>query len=219
MDWYLILKFLHVSSVIIWIGGAFIMVMLGVRAERSANDSVLVDVVRQVAWAADRIYVPASISTLVFGLILAWYASLWANLWIILGLLGVASTVGLGVLVLSPLAKKADAGFRTAGASSDVVATSREILDSGQIRSCSAVYGHRGHGPETRCFRLGRPRGHGVGAPVRGVFLAGAGVVRQIGCRGITSGAKTSPQGRAAKHAVASLAPARGERGLEGATD
>ncbi len=128
MDWYLILKFLHVSSAVIWIGGAFIMVMLATRADRSADDKILVDVVRQVAWAADRVYVPASISTLVFGLILAWYASLWANLWIILGLLGVASTVGLGILVLTPLAKKADTGFKARGASPEVVATSREIL-------------------------------------------------------------------------------------------
>ena len=128
MNWYLILKFLHVSSAVIWIGGAFIMVMLGTRADRSADDEILVDVVRQVAWAADHVYVPASISTLVFGLILAWFASLWGNLWIILGLLGVASTVGLGILVLTPLAKKAEIGFKAGGASSDVVSTSRDIL-------------------------------------------------------------------------------------------
>jgi len=30
MDWYSIIKFLHVSSAVIWIGGAFIMVILGV---------------------------------------------------------------------------------------------------------------------------------------------------------------------------------------------
>jgi uncharacterized membrane protein len=128
MDWYLYLKLLHVASAVIWIGGAFIMVMLGNRADRSADEKILVDVVRQVAWAADRVYVPASISTLVFGLILAWFASLWGNLWIILGLLGVASTVGLGILVLTPLAKRAEAGFKTSGTSPDVVATCREIL-------------------------------------------------------------------------------------------
>ena len=128
MDWYLILKFLHVAAAVIWIGGAFVMVMLGIRADGQADDRVLVDVVRQVAWAADRIYVPASIATLVFGLLLAWIGALWSNLWIILGLLGVAATVGLGILVLTPLAKKADAGFTASGVTPDVVATSREIL-------------------------------------------------------------------------------------------
>ena len=128
MDWYLILKFLHVSSAVVWIGGAFVMVTLGIRADRSADNKAFVDVVRQVAWAAERIYVPASISTLVFGLLLAWIGSLWSDLWVILGLIGVASTVGLGILVLTPLTKKVDAGFKADGASPDVVATCRETL-------------------------------------------------------------------------------------------
>eukprot|EP01036_Dinobryon_divergens_P040040 gene40040-52875_t len=70
MDWYLAFKFLHVAAAVIWIGGAFIMIMFGVKAERSSNDAELVGAVRQIAWAAERIYVPSSMATLVFGLIL-----------------------------------------------------------------------------------------------------------------------------------------------------
>lgn len=128
MDWYLILKFLHVSAAVIWIGGAFIMVMLGVRANGGSDDKALVDVVRQVAWAAERIYVPASLATLVLGLLLAWIGALWSDLWIILGLVGVAATVGLGILVLTPRAKTVEAGFAARGASPDVLATCWEIL-------------------------------------------------------------------------------------------
>ena len=128
MDWYSIIKFLHVSSAVIWIGGAFIMVMLGAKADRARNDADIVAVVLQVAWAAERIYVPASIATLVFGLIVAWIGSFWSSLWIILGLLGIASTIALGIVVLTPLAKKVEAGFARDGASSEVVATCREIL-------------------------------------------------------------------------------------------
>jgi uncharacterized membrane protein len=128
MDWYLTLKFLHVASVVIWIGSAFIMVMLGVRADRARDDAAIVAVVRQVAWAAERIYVPASVSTLIFGLLLAWFGSLWSQLWVILGLVGVALTVGLGVAVLTPLAKKVEAGFKAEGVSQNVVATCRQIL-------------------------------------------------------------------------------------------
>lgn len=128
MDWYTIFKFLHVSSAVIWIGGAFIMVMLGIKAVRAGNDTEMVGVVRQVAWAAERIYVPASIATLVFGLIVAWIGSLWGNLWIILGLVGVASTIALGIVVLTPLAKKVETGFAAGGVTSGVAATCREIL-------------------------------------------------------------------------------------------
>ena len=128
MDWYTLVKFLHVGSAVIWVGGAFVMIMLGAMAERAKNDTELVGVVRQVAWAAERIYVPASIATLVFGVITAWIGRLFGNLWVILGLIGVASTIGLGIIVLTPRAKKAEAGFKAGGTTPEVVAISREML-------------------------------------------------------------------------------------------
>ena len=128
MDWYLVLKLCHVASAVIWIGGAFVMVMLGSRADRAGDGASIVGCVRQVAWAAERIYVPASVSTLLFGLLLAWLGSLWSSLWVILGLVGVAATMLLGIFVLSPLAKKVEAGFGTSGATPEVVATCQRIL-------------------------------------------------------------------------------------------
>lgn len=128
MDWYTIFKFLHVASAVIWIGGGLIMVILGARADRAKNDAELVGVVRQVAWAADRIYVPMSIATLIFGLIMAWLGGLWSNLWIILGLVGVVATIATGVLALTPRAKRVEAGFKAGGVTPDVVGVSREIL-------------------------------------------------------------------------------------------
>ena len=53
---------------------------------------------------------------------------LWGNLWVILGLVGVAITIGMGISMLTPRAKKAEAGHATGGASPAVVAISREIL-------------------------------------------------------------------------------------------
>ena len=128
MDWYTLFKFLHVASAVIWIGGAFVMIMLGAKADRSKNDAEIVGVVRQVAWAAERIYVPASIATLVFGLIVAGIGNLWGNLWVILGLVGVGATIALGVVVLTPRAKKVEAGYEASGVTPAIVAISREIL-------------------------------------------------------------------------------------------
>ena len=128
MDWYVLLKFLHVSSAVIWIGGAFIMIMLGIKADRGKDDAEFVGVVRQVAWAGERIYVPASISTLIFGVATATVGGLWSNLWVILGLVGVAATIALGIAVLTPRAKKAEAGFKAGGVTPAVVAICRDIL-------------------------------------------------------------------------------------------
>jgi uncharacterized membrane protein len=128
MDWYSIFKFLHVASAVAWVGGAFVMIMLGVKAMRSKDDAQLVSVVMQVAWAGERIYVPASIATLVFGVITATIGNLWGNLWVILGLVGVAATLALGILVLTPMAKRVDAGMKAGGTSPAVVQTSRDLL-------------------------------------------------------------------------------------------
>jgi uncharacterized membrane protein len=125
MDWYTAFKFLHVTAAIIWIGGAFIMVMFGVKAARSRNDAELVAVVQQVGWAAERIYVPASIATALLGIVVATVGGLWSALWVSLGLVGVVITIALGVLALTPRAKKVEA----AGAvTPETVAISRELL-------------------------------------------------------------------------------------------
>jgi hypothetical protein len=125
MDWYAIFKFLHVASAVIWIGGGLTMVLLGVKADRAKNDTELVGVVRQVAWAAERIFVPASISTLVFGLLTTWLGSLWSELWVILGLVGIVATLFIGIVILTPRAKKAGA---EPGVTPLAVSVSREIL-------------------------------------------------------------------------------------------
>ena len=187
MDWYLILKFLHVSAAVIWIGGAFVMVMLGNRAARAADDKAIVDIVRQVAWAADRIYVPASIATLLLGLLLAWIGGLWSNLWIILGMLGVAATVGLGILVLTPLTKEVDAAFKTGGTGPAVIATCRKTLTIARVRPGPAVHGHRRHDAEARLVRLAGAGDHGAGAVGGGVLLARPGVATEACHRGIAT--------------------------------
>jgi uncharacterized membrane protein len=109
-------------------GGAFIMVILGMAAERARDDNDMVFLVRKVAWAAERVYVPSSILTLLFGLLATWLAALWSELWVILGLVGIAATIALGIAVLTPRAKKVEAGYASGGVSPPVVATCREIL-------------------------------------------------------------------------------------------
>lgn len=37
MDWYSIVKFLHVVTAILWVGGGFVLFLLGMLAERAGN--------------------------------------------------------------------------------------------------------------------------------------------------------------------------------------
>lgn len=106
MDWYTLIKFLHVLAAILWIGGVFAMLMIAMLAVRSRDDAQLVRTVAQMGWLAERIFVPGSIATAVLGAIVATLGNMWGDLWVILALVGVAITMALGILVLSPRVKR-----------------------------------------------------------------------------------------------------------------
>ena len=128
MDWYSIFKFLHVTSAIIWLGGALTMVLLGVAADRAKDDNDLVGIVLKVAWAADRIFVPASVATLIFGLVATWIGGLWSQLWVMIGLAGIVATIFIGVVILTPRAKKVKAAHAGGSVTAESVGLSKEIL-------------------------------------------------------------------------------------------
>lgn len=128
MDWYSICKFLHIVAAIVWLGGALIMVILGMAADRARDDKDIVAIVLKVAWAAERVYVPASMATLVFGIVATTINGLWSALWVNLGFVGIVVTICLGVFVLTPRAKRAKAAYEAGGATPEVIAISRDIL-------------------------------------------------------------------------------------------
>jgi uncharacterized membrane protein len=136
MDWYALFKFLHVVTAIIWIGGAFIMLMFGINAVRQRDDGQLVGVAAQMGWAAERIYVPASMATVVLGLVAATLGNLWSELWVILGLVGMAITMALGILALTPRAKAVAAAT---GPGPAAVATSKELVTLVKF-DCTALF-------------------------------------------------------------------------------
>jgi uncharacterized membrane protein len=102
MDWYVLLKTLHVTAAVLWVGGGFLGLMLGVQAERSRDTGQLIAVVGQLGWCADRVFVPAGIGTLITGIATTWVGGLWSESWVWLGLAGIATTIGMGMGVLGP---------------------------------------------------------------------------------------------------------------------
>jgi len=136
MDWYVFFKFLHVAAAIIWIGGAFIMLVLGMDAVRRNDDARLVSILALTGWAAERVYVPASMATVLLGLVAAWLGNLWAEAWVILGLAGMAITMALGILALTPRAKRVAAA---PGPTPEAVATARDMVTLMKF-DCTALF-------------------------------------------------------------------------------
>ena len=108
LDLYTIFKFLHVVSAIAWVGGGITMFALALMALARKDDEMASHVVAHVAFMGTRWFIPASLLTVLFGVVIAFLGGLWGDAWIILGLAGFASTFLTGLLALKPLSENID---------------------------------------------------------------------------------------------------------------
>src|ERR1044071_201266 len=108
MDWYSLFKFLHVSAAILWLGGGFALVALGIAADRARDNEAIGRIVDQVIFLTPRLMIPAAVAAFFFGAITAWLAWSLSYLWIWIGLIGFASTFLMGLLVLKPRADRSE---------------------------------------------------------------------------------------------------------------
>ncbi len=127
MDWYTIFKFLHVVSAVCWVGGGTVLVFLGARAARANDPDAQMIVTKQVASLATSYFIPASLATVIFGLIVATIGNLWSNAWVVLGLLGFVATFCTGNFLIRPTAD-AIAKAETEGRREAALAGGRRLL-------------------------------------------------------------------------------------------
>ncbi len=103
MSGYELLVFLHVSSAIIWLGAGFLIGLLVFGAERAGDRAKEAGYHRDVGWLAPRLFIPASLATPVFGILLvidgAWSFD---QLWITIAMVGWAVSFVLGFFYFKP---------------------------------------------------------------------------------------------------------------------
>lgn len=128
MDWYSILKFLHVLSAVVWVGGGFTLMLLAVRADRAGNVDGVMQVMRATADLGNRLFMPASLLTLIFGLLMCSFWVGFSDLWIILGLAGYAATFCIGALIFKPSADRMSALIARDGVTPAALAEGRRIM-------------------------------------------------------------------------------------------
>jgi uncharacterized membrane protein len=100
-----IFKFLHIVSVIVWVGGGVMMQALAARAFKAGPEQT-VHYAQDAAWTGNRVFMPASLATLIFGFGLVGVGHYPWKLWLILGLVGFALTAINGAAVLGRLSKQ-----------------------------------------------------------------------------------------------------------------
>ena len=110
MNHYDVLVFLHVASVIVWLGVGTTVALVAVYAQRARDGAILERLASLVAWLAPRVLAPASLAALGFGIAAA-HSGHWPMLfWFHVGEAAFAISFLLNVTVRLPLVRRARRG-------------------------------------------------------------------------------------------------------------
>jgi len=100
---YEILVFLHIAAAIVWLGAGFVIAVLVLDAERHSDRARMAGYHEDVGTLAPRLFIPASLATFIFGLLLIadgpWTLG---ALWIVIALAGWLTSFLLGILYFKP---------------------------------------------------------------------------------------------------------------------
>ena len=104
---YNILKFIHVLSMAIWVGGVVMMLLLN-RLFTSSGDTAAAQALgRQGGRVGPRLFMPAMLLTLITGIGMVQAADIdWGSAWIIWGIVGLVLSIVIGGALTGATARK-----------------------------------------------------------------------------------------------------------------
>ncbi|MDF3214610.1 DUF2269 family protein [Mesorhizobium sp. M7A.F.Ca.CA.001.09.2.1] len=133
MDWYSIVKFLHVTTAILWVGGGFVLFLLGMLAERAGNIEEKLQAMRASGQLGGRFFAPMSMLTLIFGLIMCWFWVGFSDLWVVIGLAGYATTFSIGMFIFKPTGERMGAMIAKEGVTPEVLAIGQRMMSAARF--------------------------------------------------------------------------------------
>lgn len=114
--WYGLFKAMHVTFAVLWVGGAGMLTILAISAERSNDPMQIAQIARQAATVGEKFFAPVGLVTFLMGVGMMLNTSWgWGHFWIVVGLIGYAATFGIGIGVIAPRVKKLHASIEAHG--------------------------------------------------------------------------------------------------------
>jgi uncharacterized membrane protein len=94
----------HVLAAIVWVGGGIFIQVYVTRLRGAGEQERLMRFAKDIEKLGNALFLPASILVLVLGIAMVWYSQAWeiTQLWVILGLVGIANTIVVGAVFLGP---------------------------------------------------------------------------------------------------------------------
>ena len=114
--WYGLFKAMHVTFAVLWVGGAAMLTLLAIAAERSNDPMQIAQIARQAATVGEKFFAPVGLVTFLMGVAMMLNTSWgWGHFWIVVALVGYAATFGIGIGVIAPTVKKVHAAIEAHG--------------------------------------------------------------------------------------------------------
>jgi uncharacterized membrane protein len=102
-DSYNVYKALHVTAILIWVGGDVTLTTLGIVFERRRDAAALAELGKMGGWIGPRVYTPALFAAFAFGAAMIQKANLgWGSFWIDFAIAGWAVATIVGVAFVGP---------------------------------------------------------------------------------------------------------------------
>jgi uncharacterized membrane protein len=121
-NWTLVFKTLHVLAAIVWLGGGAAITLLALRAQRTKDTMQLLQIGKQAEYLGMRVFTPASLVVLVFGIVLMAKEDVgYGEFWSLFGLIAWAVSFLIGAAFLGPEAGRLARLMETNGPDDAVV--------------------------------------------------------------------------------------------------
>jgi len=128
-SWYFVFKTIHVLAAIIWLGGGAIITVLAWRAQRARDTPQLLQIGKQAEWLSTRVFVPASLTVVVMGVILMHKAGFgYDHFWTLFGVIAWAVSFVVGAAFLGPQTGKLAKLMETRGPDDPAVAARLDVI-------------------------------------------------------------------------------------------
>jgi hypothetical protein len=117
MTWYELLLFIHIFGAIVWIGAGVLSLLLATTYDRESDEVAIKRFLSDQEWLAMKLFVPASLITVVFGVAIVIESDAWtfSYLWIVIGLIGYAATFVTGFFFVRPASERIAADMEREG--------------------------------------------------------------------------------------------------------
>ena len=121
--------FLHISSVVVWIGGAVLGQVLGVLTQRARNPAESAVYGRNMGWVANRVFLPSSIVVILTGMALTEKGNWgWGEPFVLVGLIGGLAIMAIAFSYVTPQLGRLGARMAAEGPSPELAARMNQLV-------------------------------------------------------------------------------------------